>query len=88
VKYWIDPARVQWRVVDGEAVVVDVDSTYYYGLNRTGTVLWQLLAERTMSREDLVASLAAEYGRPAADVEGDVAALLEHLVRERLVEER
>jgi len=88
MKYWIDPARVQWRVVDGEAVVIDVDSTYYYGLNRTGTVIWLLLAERAMSREDLVACVASEYGRSPAEVEGDVAALLEDLVRERLVEER
>lgn len=88
MKYWIDPARVQWRVVDGEAVVIDVDSTYYYGLNRTGTVVWLLLAERAMSREDLVAYVASEYGRPPAEVDGDVAALLEDLVRERLVEER
>ena len=88
MKYWIDPARVQWRVVDGEAVVVDVASTYYYGLNRTGTVVWRLLAERAMSREDLVACLASEYGRAPAEVDADVGALLEDLVRERLVEER
>ncbi len=88
MNYWIDPTRVQWRVVDGEAVVVDVASTYYYGLNRTGTVVWRLLTERAMSREDLVACLASEYGRPPAEVDADVGALLEDLVRERLVEER
>jgi hypothetical protein len=87
MKYRIDPARVQWRVVDGEAVVVDVDSTYYYGLNRSGTIVWRLLAERAMSREDLVESVASEYGRSPSDVAGDVTALLEDLVRERLVEE-
>jgi hypothetical protein len=86
--YRIDPTRVQWRVVDGEAVVVDVDSTYYYGLNRTGTVVWRLLAERAMSREDLVQRLASEYGRPPAEVDDDVGVLLEDLVRERLIEER
>ena len=88
MKYWIDPTRVQWRVVDGEAVVVDVASTYYYGLNRTGTVVWRLLAEHAMSREDLVACLASEYGRAPAEVDADVGALLEDLVRERLVQER
>jgi hypothetical protein len=41
-----------------------------------------------MSREDLVACVASEYGRSPSDVAGDVTALLEELVRERLVEER
>jgi outer membrane protein assembly factor BamB len=88
MRYGVDPARVQWRVVDGEAVLVDVESTYYYGLNRTGTFVWSLLAERAMSRDEIVRRVAAEYGRPPADVAGDVVALLTDLVRERLVEER
>ena len=88
MKYAIDPARVQWRIVDGEAVVVDVDSTYYYGLNRTGTFVWSLLADRTMSRDEIVAGVAAEYGKRPAEVEADVAALLAELAREQLIEER
>ena len=88
MKYAIDPARVQWRVVDGEAVVVDVDSTYYYGLNRTGTFVWSLLADRDMSRDEIVAAVAAEYGKPPAEVDGDVTTLLAELVREHLIMER
>lgn len=74
--------------MDGEAVLVDVDDTHYYGLNRVGTFVWTLLADRALSRDEIIARVAAEYGQRPADVAGDVAALLDDLVREHLIGER
>ena len=40
---------VIWSAVDGEAVLVDLTSGYYFSLNRVGTVIWELLdGERTL----------------------------------------
>ena len=87
MKYAVDHQRVQWRVVDDEVVIVDVDSTYYYGLNRVGTFVWRLLAEEALTLDEIVARVAARYRKPAAEVVGDVQAILRSLTEEHLVKE-
>src|ERR1035437_1945172 len=40
---------VIWSAVDGEAVLLDLASGYYFSLNPVGTVIWDLLdGERTL----------------------------------------
>ena len=33
------------RVVEGEAVMLDLETGEYYGLNDVGTLIWSMLAE-------------------------------------------
>jgi len=42
--YTLNP-RALCRVVDDEAVALDLDAGQYYGLNAVGTRIWQLLAD-------------------------------------------
>lgn len=37
---------VQYTVLDGEAVLLNLANGYYYTLNRVGTAIWELFAER------------------------------------------
>ena len=52
--YVANTDRVLWRVVDGEAVLVHKETSYYYSLNTTGTVIWELLSAEAQSAADLV----------------------------------
>lgn len=36
--------RLAWQVIDGEAVVIDLGKGRTLGLNRTGSLVWSLLA--------------------------------------------
>jgi hypothetical protein len=38
-------ARIAWRAVGDEAVVLDTATATYYALNPTGAVLWQAMEE-------------------------------------------
>lgn len=64
--------RVSWRVVDDQAVLLDLATSEYLSLNRTGTILWCRL-ERGATSTELADALAAAVARPPESVAGDVA---------------
>lgn len=77
---------VVFRDLDGEAVILDLGSGTYFGLNAVGTRVWQLLeAGRDESR--IVDTLAAEYEAERSVIAADVARLLEELRGRRLIVE-
>ena len=79
--------KVAWRVVDGEAVIVHADSSAYYGLNSTGTFLWEAIATAPMGADDLAARLSERYGVAREAVRADVDAFLSSLGDEGLLQE-
>ena len=64
-----------WREMDGETVVLALDSSEYLGLNRTATTLWPAIVEGT-TRDALVGRLVdafeIEEDRAVADVDAFV----------------
>jgi hypothetical protein len=77
--------NTRWRIVDGETVVINLTSTHYYSLNKTGTYVWNLLLEGGQSVDDLAGAVAARFGQPLDVVLGDVRALIDDLRREELI---
>ncbi len=84
-RYLINSENAAWRIVDGEAVILSADTTYYYSLNKTGTLLWRLLLEQELSVDELAAGLAERFGQPSARVAKEVKALIELLHADRLI---
>jgi hypothetical protein len=62
---------VEWRDIDGEVVVLDLDTSEYLAVNHSGAVLWPLVAAGA-TEGDLAEALRAHYdvdgGRARADV--------------------
>jgi hypothetical protein len=79
--------KVAWRVVDGEAVIVHADSSAYYGLNSTGTFLWEAIAAAPVAADDLAMRLSERYGVARETVRADVDAFLSSLGGEGLLQE-
>jgi hypothetical protein len=77
---------VVFRDLDGEAVILDLDSGTYFGLNAVGTRVWKLL-EAGMGVDLIVDALAAEYEADRAAIAADVARLLADLLGRRLIVE-
>lgn len=73
------------RELDDEAVLLDLDTGGYYGLNPTGRRVWQLLVAGSTFAGTL-STLASEFAAPPAELAADVAAVLAELVRAGLVE--
>ena len=70
--------------LDGEAVILDLNTQHYYGLNAAGTRMWNLLLE-TGSITDTCKALHSEYDAPVDQLERDVRMLVEELTRRGLL---
>jgi hypothetical protein len=69
---------IAWQELDGELVVLDLESSSYLSANRTGTFLAGLLREeRTL--DELRDALVAEYGIAADVAEADAQAYVDEL---------
>jgi hypothetical protein len=85
MRYRVDPARVLYRFVEGEAVLINADTSYYYSLNSVGTFIWKLLVEKSRTTVELMDALRAEYSPPMDQAARDLDNLLNELRTEGLV---
>ena len=72
------------RVLDGETIVLNLESGTYFGLNATGTRVWRLIEEGA-SRAAIIEQISREFGHPIDDVRSDVDELLTALQSKGLV---
>jgi hypothetical protein len=79
------PAALEWRMVEGEVVALDVARSEYVLINRSGTALWDLLAEGSTPAR-LVERLVDRYGLPPEAAAADVDAFLGVLADRQLLE--
>ena len=86
MRYRVSEAKVAWRIADGEAVLLHADSSAYFGLNRTGTLLWSELTRRSISLEDFVAWARRLFPGAPAGLSADVAAFLDQLEKHDLLD--
>ena len=75
---------VVMREIDGEAVVLDLASGHYFGLNPVATRVWAVLAAGA-SVDDAIATITAEFDAPEAAIAADVRALVSDLVARGLL---
>jgi hypothetical protein len=76
---------VVFRQLDDEAVLLDLESGTYFGLNAVGTRVWQLLAEHA-DLKTVLNTLADEYDADLAELERDLLTLSEELCARGLTE--
>lgn len=68
-------SEVLFQEVGGEAVLLDLASEQYFGLNAVGTRIWQLL-EAPSGLADVHRILCSEFEADHARIEGDLLALV------------
>ena len=85
-RYHVPAERVASRTLDGEAVIINLDSGVYFGLNPPATALWNLLEDGPRSSESLSSALADAHQTELDAVLGDVRFFLEGLERDGLLE--
>ncbi len=71
--------------LDGEAVLLHMDTKRYFRLNETGQHIWRLL-ERGLDRDAVVAALVAEYEVDAATAGAALDRLVDDLRRHALLD--
>ncbi len=81
---FIQNPDVAWRVIDGEAVLLAIETTTYYSLDPVGTFLWKRF-ENGATREEVLSGLLAEYEIDEATAAKDLDELIGDLVSEKLL---
>lgn len=77
-------SEVLFQEVGGEAVLLNLESERYFGLDPVGTRIWALLGEDS-HLQHAHATLCIEYDVPAATLETDLLALIDQLADAGLV---
>ena len=71
--------------VDGEMVLLDMESENYFGLDEVGTAIWQAMQEYG-SLQEVFNALLEQYDVEAEVLENDLADFVGKLVESGLVE--
>jgi hypothetical protein len=79
------PASVSFSVVGEDAFLLNTQTNKYYGLEKVGARLWELLNEGKQLR-DGYQILLDEYEVDPAQLEQDILELINHLMENGLVE--
>ncbi|PWC88154.1 hypothetical protein TSH100_08390 [Azospirillum sp. TSH100] len=70
--------------IEGEFVMMDMDSGRYFNLDRIGSVIWKTL-EQPREVADLCRFLGEHYEAPAEVIERDVLDLLQQMADRKLI---
>ena len=71
-------------MVDGEAVLIGIETGRYYGLDAVGTAIWNRI-EQPCSFGDLCAGLAGEFDGDPAVIADETRVFLTQLIERDLV---
>ena len=77
-------SEVLAQEVDGETVLLDLQSESYFGLDEVGTRIWQLLQEHN-ELQKVFDMMLEEYDVDAKQLENDLNELLEKLLDAKLI---
>jgi len=79
------PEHTLFRELAGEAVLLNLASGTYFGLDETGTSFWQVLTT-TGTIQEAYDQLLSEYDVEPDDLRQDISGLLDKLIDHDLVE--
>ena len=75
---------IVFREVDGEAVILNLDSGLYFGLDQVGTRIWQLVQEHG-SLQKVFETMCDEFDVGSDTLERDLLGLMDELCAKGLV---
>lgn len=82
--YRINDAKVIHEIIDGDAIMINLDNGNYYSMNESGAFLWSLL-QQGAPLPQMVRLLAERFALTEAQSEEQAKAFIDHLMREELV---
>ena len=83
---WLVPneAHVAAKVLDGEAIIINLSNGTYYSMDKVGGLIWEMI-ERGQGLEATVAAITARYEVSPEQAVADLERLVGELIQESLV---
>ncbi len=85
ILFKINKDKIAYRLIEGEAIILNLVSGFYYSLNKTGTLIWQLI-ENGKNLKEIAPYLAKEFNVKEEELKRDIKALIIDLEKEGLIE--
>ncbi len=82
--YFIDSDKIVWRNIDGEAIILNLDTGFYYSLNKIGTIIWQMLNEKKKIPQ-IIEAMCRDYNNATSKIGRDIEFLIKDLSKEGLL---
>jgi hypothetical protein len=76
--------EVAAKVIDGEAIIINLANGVYYSMDKVGAFVWDLL-QSGYTLEDVIAAVTTRYDVSREQAESNVSELVHELVQENLV---
>lgn len=76
--------KTAWRIIEGEAVILSMESKVLRGLNPVGSRIWELI-DGQRSLEEITGTIVLEFDVTPADAAQDVRAFIQELLDRGLV---
>src|SRR5689334_5661111 len=82
--YRINTPTIVSEIIDGETVIINLDTGTYYSFDNISTVIWQLV-EQHMPTEQVTQALAQRYTGDFAEIERATTQFIDKLLQEKLI---
>ncbi|MDX2028146.1 MAG: PqqD family peptide modification chaperone [Alphaproteobacteria bacterium] len=82
--YYVNETSTIHEIIDGEAIMINLDSGNYYTLNDCGAFVWELIRQKR-AVSDMARVVASQFRQPQADVETQVGSFIQRLAEEGLI---
>lgn len=83
-QFRVNAPTVISETIDGETVIINLDTGAYYSLRETGAAVWQLV-ERGATWQTIGSELVQRYDAPPETIEAGIRSLLDELAQEELI---
>ena len=85
MRFELDRRRVVHETIDGEVILIHMETGFYYSLEGPGSEIWDALVAGC-GPDEIAGRLRTRYLAPPGAIEDAVAALAEELCEERLLD--
>lgn len=80
------PFHVTTNQIEDELVALNLETSFYYGVDGIGTQIWRLLIDENMTIAEACGKLLEEYDVDAETCQREVRAFVEQLIDAKLLE--
>jgi hypothetical protein len=80
------PFHVTTNQIEDELVALNLETSFYYGVDGIGTQIWRLLIDENMTIAEACGKLLDEYEVEAETCRREVRAFVEQLINAKLLE--
>jgi hypothetical protein len=80
------PFHVTTNQIEDELVALNLETSFYYGVDGIGTQIWRLLIDENMTMAGACNKLREEYDVDAETCQREVRAFVERLIDAKLLE--